>query len=37
MGVVFVFDYIYENLLKNVRNVLEFFFDDSIDCFCNID
>lgn len=33
----FVPDYTYDNLLKNVRNAPELIFDDSIDCFCNID
>lgn len=36
-GGTFVPDYTYENLLKNVRNAPELTFDDSIDCFCNID
>ena len=37
MKATFTPDYTYEQLLGKIKTAPEFDFDDSIDCFCNID
>lgn len=37
VGGTFVPDYTYEQLRRNVINAPEIQFDDTIECFCNID